>query len=228
MTERYTRVARHFDAPLPHLLVRFLPPGPLALADLGCGDGPLFAALARAGLIAEGTPCYAVDLEEERLARVRARFPWIATVVASADCVPEIPDASLDAVVSTMVLEHVPDERVFLGEVRRILRPHGIAYVTTVFKRPWAWYFRRRDGETVLDTSHLREYTDLGAFRELVRSSGFRLLAIERSVLWFPLADPLLFRIGDAVAARPRLLRMLRAPRVPIPGYSALEVVLER
>lgn len=229
MTEGYTKTARHFDAPrLPQLLERSLPAGPLALADLGCGDGPLFAALERGGFVAPGRPVYAVDLDPQRLARVAARFPWVTTVVASADAVPEIPSGELDAVVSTMVLEHVPDERAYLAEARRTLRPGGIAYVTTVFKKPWAWYFRTREGETVLDTSHLREYTDLDAVRTLVREAGFRIEALERRPLWFPLLDPLLFRAGDHLAGWPRLLHALRAPRVPVPGYSSLEVVLRR
>jgi ubiquinone/menaquinone biosynthesis C-methylase UbiE len=232
MAERYTETALHFEAPrLPRLLERHLPSGPLALADLGCGDGPLFPALARAGLVSPERPVYAVDLEPTRLARVTARFPWIETVVASADSVPAIADGSLDAVCSTMVMEHVPDERAYLAEIRRQLRPGGRAYVTTVFKKEWAWYFRRREGESVLDTSHLREYTDLPAFRALVTSVGFRIVALERRLLWFPLLDPLLFRIGGRVprlARRPSLLRALRAVKVPIPGYYALEVVLEQ
>ena len=115
---------------------------------------------------------YAVDLEAARLARVSNRFPWIHTLVASADAVPDIPDTALDAVISTMVMEHVPDEHAYLAEIQRMLRPGGRAYVTTVFKKPWAWYFRKRDGESVLDTSHLREYTDLDQVRELVASAG--------------------------------------------------------
>ena len=143
MSERYTETAIHFDVErLPRLLARSLPTGPNALADLGCGDGPLFAALVHAGSIDETRPVFAVDLEEERLARVSARFPWIRTVVASAESVPEIGDATLDTVVSTMVMEHVPDERAYLAEIHRVLRPGGRAYVTTVFKRPRAWYFR--------------------------------------------------------------------------------------
>jgi SAM-dependent methyltransferase len=229
MAERYTETALHFEAMrLPRLLEEHLGPGPLALADLGCGDGPLFPALVRAGLASRERPVYAVDLEADRLARVSARFPWIRTVVASADDVAAIEDGSLDAVVSTMVLEHVPDERAYLAEIRRQLRPAGRAYLTTVFKRPWAWYFRKRDGESVLDTSHLREYTDLGVVRELVRGAGLRELALERRLLWFPLLDPVLFRVGGGLAPRRRLLRVLRAPRVPIPGYYALELVLER
>lgn len=231
MTEKYTETALHFEATrLPTLLERHLPPGPLALADLGCGDGPLFSALERGGFIAPGKPVYAVDLESARLARVAARFPRIETVVASADSVPWIPDDSLDFVCSTMVLEHVPDERAYLAEIRRVLRPGGRAYVTTVFKKPWAWYFRKRDGESVLDTSHLREHTDLEAFPALITNAGLRLLVLERRLLWFPLLDPFLFRFGSrypGLAARRSLLRVLRAPRVPIPGYYSLEIIVE-
>lgn len=233
MTEQYTETALHFEATrLPRLLERFLPRGALALADLGCGDGPLFAALERGGFIAPERPVYAVDLDPARLARVKVRFPWIETVARPADSVPEIGDGTLDFVCSTMVLEHVPDERAYVNEIRRMLRPDGRAYLTTVFKKRWAWYFRKRNGESVLDTSHLREYTDLDAFARLVTEGGrFNLLALERHRLWFPLLDPVLFRIGHRyrrLAERRSLLRALRAPRVPIPGYYGLEVVLER
>jgi ubiquinone/menaquinone biosynthesis C-methylase UbiE len=228
VSERYTKTAIHFDVErLPALLSRSLRAGPLALADLGCGDGPLFAALSREGAINAARPVYAVDLEAARLARVSARFPWIQTIVGSADSVPTIPDGSLDAVISTMVMEHVPDEQAYLAEIHRMLRPGGRAYVTTVYKKRWAWYFRKRDGESVLDTSHLREYTDLSAFRSLVTNSGLRIVALERRLLWFPLLDPLLFRISGRVATHRRVLSVLRAAKVPIPGYYGLEVVLE-
>ena len=127
-----------------------------------------------------------------------------------------------------MVMEHVPDEGAYLAEIRRILRPGGRAYVTTVFKKPWAWYFRKRDGESVLDTSHLREYTDLPAFRRLVEASRLRIVALERKQLWFPLLDPLLFRVGGRLRAHPAALRPLRTVKVPIPGYYSLELAFER
>ena len=229
VSERYTETAIHFDIEeLPPLLTRWLPAGPLVLADLGCGDGPLFAALSREGLIASSRPVYAVDLEAARLARVSHRFPWIRTLVASADAVPDIPDAELDAVISTMVMEHVPDEHAYLAEIQRMLRPGGRAYVTTVFKKPRAWYFRKLDGESVLDTSHRREYTDLDQVRELVASAELRILALERNRMWFPVLDPVLFRVGYRLRSRPRLLRGLRAAKVPIPGYYVLELVVER
>jgi SAM-dependent methyltransferase len=130
-----------------------------------------------------------------------------------------------------MVLEHVPDERAYLDEIHRVLRRGGVAYLTTVLKRPWAWYFRKRDGESVLDVSHLREYTSADDVRSLLEGARFRILALERGQLWFPLLDPLLFRVGHRVPAlrrRKSLLRVLRAVRVPIPGYYALEAAVRR
>jgi SAM-dependent methyltransferase len=127
-----------------------------------------------------------------------------------------------------MVMEHVPDEQRYLDEIRRMLRPGGRAYITTVFKRRWAWYFRKRGGESVLDTSHLREYTDLPAFEALVLANRrfSELLAIELVPLWFPLLDPVLFRLGSRLTAR--TLAYLRRARVPIPGYFSLEIVVAR
>lgn len=233
MVETYTDTARHFDVTaLPPLLQRSLPAGPLAFADLGCGDGPLFRALAVDGFISPERPVYAVDLEPERLARVSARFPWIETVAASVDSIVEIGDGTLDFVTSTMVMEHVPDEHAYLGEIARMLRAGGRGYVTTVFKKSWAWYFRKREGVSVLDTSHLREYTDLAAFTALLTEGDrFRVLALERRQLWFPVLDPVLFRLarrGSPLTTGERRLRVLRGAKVPIPGYFSLEVLLER
>ena len=228
----YTETALHFDVEqIPPVLLAALPPGPLALADLGCGDGPLFMALTRDGHIGPDRPVWGVDLEAPRLERVHRRFPHVSTLVAPADAVPTIASGSLDFVISTMVMEHVPDEVQYLDEVRRLLRPGGRTYLTTVFKRCWAWYFRKRNGESVLDTSHLREYGDLEAFRDLVMGGGRfrRLLTLELEPMWFPILDPLLFRLAQrsGLGNHPGLLRLLRAPRLPIPGYFAIHVVLE-
>jgi len=207
-----------------------MPTGPLALADVGCGDGPFFALLHRMGFISAARPVYAVDLQPERLQRVVDRFPFIVSVAGPVESVPSIPSHSLDFVISTMVMEHVPDEEVYLNELRRLLRPGGRAYLTTVFKRKWAWYFRRRNGQPVLDVSHIREYTDLSGFEALLmKGNRFASVdALELEPLWFPLIDPFLF-----VAVRRGYLRgsslfvrLARFVKVPIPGYYTLSVIL--
>lgn len=45
-------------------------------------------------------------------------------------------DASFDAVIATEVLEHVPDERVTLSEIRRVLKPEGRLVLTVPFTWP--------------------------------------------------------------------------------------------
>ncbi|MFT3884848.1 MAG: class I SAM-dependent methyltransferase [Flavobacteriales bacterium] len=42
-----------------------------------------------------------------------------------------VPDASMDHVVSFQVIEHIPDDRYFLNEVRRVLKPGGRAILTS-------------------------------------------------------------------------------------------------
>jgi SAM-dependent methyltransferase len=229
--QAYNRLARHFDVrTLPRLLRQYLSAGPLALADIGCGDGPFFSILQRFGYVSALRPVYAVDLQEERLRRVAARFPFVTTVVAPAHSVPSIPDGALDFVISTMVMEHVPDEESYLDEMRRVLKPGGRIYLTTVFKRSWAWYPRRREGRPVLDVSHRREYTDLDAFRELlIRGCRFASLeALGIDSLWFPLVDPILFLAArrGLTSASARAIHLARLVKVPVPGYYTLSAVL--
>jgi len=223
--ERYI----HFDfVEIPKILKNYLLPGPLSFADLGCGDGPWFNLLHQQGLISEACPVYAVDLDKTRLERVITRFPWITTIVGSVESIPKIPDQSVDFVISTMVMEHVINEEKYLLEVRRILKPSAKAYITTVFKKKWAVFYRRRKGEFVLDKSHVREYTDLIAFKKMITESGFKILDFKLTQLKIQILKPI-FRIWKrSKRSIDPVLRLLLMPKFPIPGYFELEIVVKR
>ena len=49
---------------------------------------------------------------------------------------PTVPDASFDVVIACDVLEHVPDDRAAMRELKRILRPGGTAVLTVPQKDP--------------------------------------------------------------------------------------------
>lgn len=74
--------------------------------------------------------------------------------------------ASLDGLVCTQVLEHVPDPRAALAEFYRLLRPGGWLWVTT----PLTWYLHEMPHDYY-------RYTSFG-LSHLIGSSGFTDLEI--------------------------------------------------
>jgi SAM-dependent methyltransferase len=108
----------------------------------------------------------------------------------------ELEDASVDAVVATLVLCSVGDPREVLGEVRRVLRPGGRFFflehvaadpgtrlnrVQGWLRRPWAW---------ALDGCELRRNT--GA---IIRAAGFSEVSEDRFAVsgsWMPVSPHLI------------------------------------
>lgn len=84
--------------------------------DYGCGDMPY------RGLLSEGVVLVGADLPGNPVAAVEVR----------PDGGLALEDQSFDAVLSTQVLEHVDDPRLYLSECFRILRPGGRLLLSTV------------------------------------------------------------------------------------------------
>ncbi|WP_432190872.1 methyltransferase domain-containing protein [Streptomyces sp. bgisy027] len=102
------------------------PPSEGSIVDLGCGAGPALAAFARRHPKAQ---LIGFDREVESLAKARDRLRGHSGPVKleSADLREKFPldAASVDAVVSSNLLECLPDPTLFLREVHRVLRPGG-------------------------------------------------------------------------------------------------------
>lgn len=106
-----------------------LPPGARVL-DLGCGDQPYRF------VFGSEITYIGADIPENP-----------AADVAIKEGVVDLPDGSVDLVISTQVLEHVPDPDAYLREARRVLRPGGHLLMTThgvMFYHPhptdfWRW-----------------------------------------------------------------------------------------
>lgn len=83
--------------------------------DVGCGDRPYESLFTAAGATYVGCD---------------AEWNPRADVHGYADALP-VEDASFDIVISTQVLEHLPDPGAAVRELRRVLRAGGIALVST-------------------------------------------------------------------------------------------------
>src|SRR2546428_13234098 len=78
---------------------------PRMLADLGAGDGGTLWPLDRAGLV--GETIYAVDVSAEHVALCERLSPKVRGIVSDVAHVEELAEVSVDAVVSSQVIEHL-------------------------------------------------------------------------------------------------------------------------
>jgi 2-polyprenyl-3-methyl-5-hydroxy-6-metoxy-1,4-benzoquinol methylase len=189
---------------LPAMLARIARPG--VIADLGCGDGATIAALNAAGLL--GPTTFAVDLSETRVRNAERIAPRVSGIVSDA-AVTGLAEASVDGVVCSQVIEHVPDDRAVACEIARILKPGGWWYVSSVARRRRSWWLYQVDGERRLDPTHIREYASIREFVNVLQLGGLQETQVEERRIFFP--------VGELAA---RLLR--RDTPLPLPRWVAV------
>ena len=115
--------ARKILAVLRHFLGRDDLDG-LVVADIGCSAGFIADELAEAGATTLG-----LDIDVPGLAKAEERFGKRVTFLcASGDRMP-VPDGSLDVVVFNHIYEHVVDPDAVIADIRRALKPTGVAYL---------------------------------------------------------------------------------------------------
>ncbi len=152
------------------------------LLDLGCGNGRhTFEALRR------GAHVIAADLKPEVLAHVTE---WV-TAMYSQDEIPAgtsfiairadalslpFPDASLDHVIASEILEHIPRDEAAIAEIARVLKPGASAGITVPRFWPervcWALSERYRTSAG----GHVRIYRE-GELKNKLERTGLSLVA---------------------------------------------------
>ncbi|CAN5564695.1 class I SAM-dependent methyltransferase [soil metagenome] len=113
------------------------------LLEIGCGEGRGID-----WLLPSITSYSAIDKIESAVTGLRSKYPSGKFVSGH---LPPLPydDSSFDSIVSFQVIEHIEDDSLYLKEISRVLRPGGIALITTpnrlqsLSRNPW----------------HVREYT---------------------------------------------------------------------
>jgi SAM-dependent methyltransferase len=112
--------------------------------EVGCGEGRGI------GLVLPKAKSYsAIDKIEPVIAKLRTKYPTGKFYSGNIPPLSPFDDNSFDVVITFQVIEHIGDDFNFLKEIHRVLRPGGLAIITTpnrpmsLSRNPW----------------HIREYT---------------------------------------------------------------------
>jgi ubiquinone/menaquinone biosynthesis C-methylase UbiE len=187
---------------------------PGKVLDWGCGWGQITALLREEGVDTTAFD-YRAGLAEPTLEPL-PRFPEIEAHFSSEPVALPFDDQSFDTVLSCGVLEHVPDPDASVAELRRILRPGGMFYVTNLPNR----YSYTEHAARLLGRYYHgqlpndRVYTTRTA-RELLEGHGFR-VAESRRTHMLPLT------LGG-----PRVLWTVSSTLERIPGLNLVSTSLE-
>jgi ubiquinone/menaquinone biosynthesis C-methylase UbiE len=95
--------------------------------DYGCGPGS-YSILA-AGLVGKTGKVYALDIHPFAIQRVRdvaSRKQLENVETIRSDCKTGLPDRSIDVVLLYDILHDLSDPNGVLGELHRVMRPHGL------------------------------------------------------------------------------------------------------
>lgn len=153
-----------------------------AFVDLGCGEGKVLDDVWPLYAEAMGFDFYSTRLDARKGAPINWQY-----VVADLNAEIALPRASVDAVYSNQVVEHLLDPFAFSGEIYRILRPGGRAVLTTPNIRYLRHIFRlavlgrgprtANDDNTdgVWDDGHLHYFTHRD-LRDVFHAQGFSLV----------------------------------------------------
>lgn len=210
------------------LFTRYVPGG--RVVDVGCGRS-LFTEIETSCPPAKPFPftVYAGDLNfdsvRDRAGQVRHQ-QW---AVFDAAALP-FRDGQFDALFAGEVIEHLPDARAALREWRRVLRPGGMAIVTTPNRERLVALANRR--ECPCSPDHLGELSYRELTRDLLPDAGFEFVA--QSCVYLELWLQNLFngqRVEDFLDRRGNTRRHLTAMRRLLPlgrwfPWVALQLVV--
>lgn len=236
--EDYAKNIHFFDEEVPELLENLLKQkNNFSILDLGCGEGKMLFALKNRNLLKNAKKIVGVDISKLRIQKFLQSVDGSIGIVSDACNVKRLKDSSFDIIISSMVIEHVPNDRLLLKEIKRLLKKDGRAYISSVIKGKYAFYIYKNKGVIRLDPTHVREYDSKEDLESIIISEG--LYPIERKVrkCKYSLIDLVfrailrmkLIKADNKIFLKKNKLNKLRDKiQIPIPGYKSIEIVMKR
>lgn len=123
--------------------------------DVGCGDGVLSWLLGQKGAVCHGVDSSQIAIEFARKKHAEKGSPASFSVSSGYDT--KVASGFYDAVASSDVIEHVQDPNRLLQEILRVLKPGGVAVITTPVRLT----------EEPLDKMHVTEWFP-GEFKAVI------------------------------------------------------------
>lgn len=161
-------------------LSALLPTRQGVLLDVGCGAQPY------RGLLSPATKYIGIDTDD---AKTKFGYEFPDTIYFHGDRWP-LDEASVDVVLCTETIEHVPDTARFMSEVSRVLRPGGELILTVPFSARYHfiphdyWRFTPASLKLILSASH---FDDVAVF---ARGNAVTVACYKAMALVLPLLLP--------------------------------------
>jgi 2-polyprenyl-6-hydroxyphenyl methylase/3-demethylubiquinone-9 3-methyltransferase len=106
--------------------------------DVGCGGGILSESLANCGAVVTGIDMAEKPLQVARLHRFESTLD-IDYQLTSIEALGEAQPGKFDVITCMEMLEHVPDPQSVINACRRLLRPGGELFLSTINRNPKAY-----------------------------------------------------------------------------------------
>jgi 2-polyprenyl-6-hydroxyphenyl methylase/3-demethylubiquinone-9 3-methyltransferase len=124
-------------------------PGKTVL-DVGCGGGILSESMAQRGAKVTGIDMGRAPLSVARLHAMEADLDVDYRQTTVEELAEEMP-ASIDAVTSMEMLEHVPDPASVINACQKLVKPGGSVFLSTINRNPKAYLFAVIGAEYILN-----------------------------------------------------------------------------
>jgi SAM-dependent methyltransferase len=157
------------------------------VVEIGCGVGRVTRVLA-----GRAKSVQALDVSEEMLSHAQRHNPHLVNVHwlhGDGRTLEPLPDSSVDACVSFVVFQHLPDPELIYGyvqEMGRVLRPGGwsvfqVSNDPQVHQRPpiWRRLLRKRQGRAYRNPAWRGSAVDIARLRQTAAEAALELERVE-------------------------------------------------